>query len=98
MHTVYTRVGLGHIKLIIWFSGPRASIQMVSDGRIYCHFHKIKIRTTELHYSGKKIVMGFNFRLIQSISGIKSQNKNIVEKWRLTSSGCFYNQLSSPNS
>jgi hypothetical protein len=28
--------------------------------------------------------MGFNFRLLQSISGTKSQNKNIVEKWRLT--------------
>jgi hypothetical protein len=25
-----------------------------------------------------KIIIGFNFRLIQSISG---QNKNIVEKW-----------------
>jgi hypothetical protein len=64
---------LGHIKLIIWFSGPSASIQMVPHGKFYCHFHKIKIRTVQLHYSGKKIVMGFNFRLIQSISGIESK-------------------------
>jgi hypothetical protein len=75
---------LGHIKLIIWFSGPRASIQMVPHGQFYCHFHRIKIRSAELHYSGEKIVMGFNFRLIQSISGTKSQNKNFVEKWQLT--------------
>jgi hypothetical protein len=76
---------------------------MVPHGQFYCHFYKIKIRTAELHYSGKKIDMCFNFRLIQSISGIKSQNKNIVEKWWLTwfkstSTGCFYNQLSSPDS
>jgi hypothetical protein len=79
---------LGHIKLIIWFSGPCASIQTVLHGQFYCHFHKIKIRTAELHYSTcsrKKIVIGFNFRLIRSISGTKSQNNNIVEKWRLTS-------------
>jgi hypothetical protein len=57
---------------------------MVPHGQFYCHFHKIKIRTAELHYSGEKIVMGFNFRLIHSVSGTKSQNKNIVEKWRLT--------------
>jgi hypothetical protein len=62
---------LGHIKLIIWFSGPPACIQMVPHGQFYCHFYKIKVRTAELHYSGEKIVMGFHFRLIQSISGIK---------------------------
>jgi hypothetical protein len=73
---------ISHIKLIIWFSGPPACIHMVLHGQFYCHFYKIKIRTAELHYSGEKIVTGFNFRLIQSISGIKSQNKNIVEKWR----------------
>jgi hypothetical protein len=66
---------LGHKKLIIWFSGPRASIQTVRHGQFDCYFHKIKIRTEELHYSGKKIVMGFDFRLIQSISSTKSQNK-----------------------
>jgi hypothetical protein len=58
---------------------------MVPHGQFYCHFHKIKIRTAELScIIPGKIVMGFDFRLIQSISGIKSQNKNIVEKWRLT--------------
>jgi hypothetical protein len=76
---------LDHIKLIIWFSGPRASIQTVPHGQFYCHFHKTKIRTAELHYSGEKIVKGFNFKLIHGISGTMSQNKNIVEKWPLTS-------------
>jgi hypothetical protein len=45
---------LGHIKLFIWFSRLPASIQTVPHGQFYCHFHKIKIRTAELHYSGKK--------------------------------------------
>jgi hypothetical protein len=56
---------------------------MVPHGQFYCHFHKIEIHTAELHYSREKTVMGFNFRLIQSISGNKSQNKK-VEKWWLT--------------
>jgi hypothetical protein len=69
--------------LIIWFSGRSASIQTVPHGQFYFHFPKIKIRTMELHYSGEKIVLGFNFKLIQSISGTKNQTKN-VEKLRLT--------------
>jgi hypothetical protein len=53
---------LRYKKLIMWFSGPCVSIQMLMHGQFYCHFHKITIPHAELHYFGKKIVMGSNFR------------------------------------
>jgi hypothetical protein len=52
---------------------------MVSHGQFYCHFHQIKICTAELHYSGEKIVMGFNFRLMQSIPVARIKIKTLLK-------------------